>query len=293
MAPRPLTMLPQRTSSRTGPPSKGRWDKAHPTVGVCMPRAQRDALAARAQAEGTTMGALLRGDLADRDRAIAEACERGRAEAAAEARREGAAALDALRREHALALASAGDSAYRRGQAEAAPNWQDRARRAEAMVVEQENRLHRLRGDHDRELAQARAEEREDVQRAAAAEIREMREELALQFEAAAEAAETQALPLRVEVRRLQQALALAEAAHSRAIQERDAVVSRAAQGDPVRQHLADALAASRRQLAESSARRDFWLAHHRYPSEDELAHWLEVRAGLPLPDRPVVARRG
>lgn len=89
------------------------------------------------------MGALLLGDLADRDRALAEAREGGRGEGATDARRAGAEALDAVRREHALALAAAAeqeqataDTAYHRGLAEAATNWQARAKRAEANVAQ-------------------------------------------------------------------------------------------------------------------------------------------------------------
>ncbi|MGH7609513.1 MAG: hypothetical protein ACREOD_06200 [Candidatus Dormibacteria bacterium] len=157
--------------------------------------------------------------------------------------------------------------------------------RAECDLAEQQDRLDRLHGDRGRELEAARAKERETVQRAALVMIATVQEELALQFQAALEAAETEAAPLRAQMRQLQQALARAEAARDHAIEQRDMALRRAAQGDPVRQHLADALAASRRQLAESSARRDFWMAHHRYPTQEELAEWLEAQTRLPLPD--------
>lgn len=135
MASRTLTVLAQRTSTRAGPPSKVRWHAENPSVTVHLPKAKRDALGARAEAAGTTMGALLQGDLAESERALAEARERGRDEGVQAARREGAETLEALRREHAQALDAAADTAYDRGLAEAAPNWRARAERAEVMLA--------------------------------------------------------------------------------------------------------------------------------------------------------------
>lgn len=129
-------------------PSKDRDAAENPTVGVRMTRAQRDALAARAEAAGVSMGALLLSGLADKDQAVAAAHDEGFTEGAARQREADArhlAALDrdhqralaALRRDHKAGLTAAAkqaqlavEAAYQRGLAEADPAQIARAEEA-------------------------------------------------------------------------------------------------------------------------------------------------------------------
>jgi hypothetical protein len=53
-----VTILPA-AAQREAPPSKRAWHQAHPTIGVSVTAAQRDTIAAAAEAAGVTMGAYL------------------------------------------------------------------------------------------------------------------------------------------------------------------------------------------------------------------------------------------
>ena len=128
------------TSNRS--PSKDRDAAQNPTVGVRMTRAQRDTLAARAEAAGVSMGALLMGALADQDQAVAAArtqvfVDGADAQRAADTREREArdsehrAALADLKRSHNAELAASAeaaqtavDAAYQQGLAQADPALQ-------------------------------------------------------------------------------------------------------------------------------------------------------------------------
>ena len=118
MQDRAVTILPA-ARVRSAPPSKQAWHKAHPTIGVSVTPAQRDAIAAAAETAGVTMGAyLLRGT--DRARA---AEDRLRAVGAAHQ-----AEIARLQRELAAAgelaleeMQAATTAAYAQGRAEADP----------------------------------------------------------------------------------------------------------------------------------------------------------------------------
>ena len=101
MPDRPLAVVPP-AARRSPAPSKAAWHEAHPTIGVSVAPAQRDAIAAAAQAAGTTMGAHL---LGGHERAAAAEARLRHAQAAHRTQ------LAALKRDHAAALTAANQQA--------------------------------------------------------------------------------------------------------------------------------------------------------------------------------------
>lgn len=296
-------------SKRPRSPSQDRYAAENPTVGVHMPLAQRNALAARAKEAGVTMSAIILGDRAALD--LEQAAAVARAEAAI--RKAVSGELSALRGELATVQAAVADQlrvAKEVATQQAQVEWIGRQRQWQTAVASRDDTIVRLRSElvqvaqaqerrdelsqrqnHVRE--QALEEERESWRMAAVEAVDDVKHELAAQFDAALD-------PLNDRVRAVTQELADTQQRLG-SVQTRLKISDLTVDGlkdqleavliDPARKALEQLAVDSKRRDAEREEQQRKWDAEHEARLQ-ELAKQASSKTLTPIAPRAATLGR-